>query len=111
VNRRNNTSENNLTNIIERSPWRSLFVVCAFGCTISTFLWQLYFNAKIDNLKDRYEDKIEALKDSYEQKVEIAVIKTKQEEREKGNLNVDENSKLGKLLKETIKKIDKKDEK
>lgn len=111
VRRANTSNPNNLSNIIDKSPWGTLATVFIFGFGLSTGFWQLHFNSKIDNLEHRQEDKLEMIKDSYEQKIEIAVIKARQEEREKGSLSIDENSKLGALLTETMNNIKKKNEK
>lgn len=99
--------KNFISNYLESSPEIAIGSVFVFGCVSATTFWLFYFNSKIENINERYEDKIINLSSAYEQRIDIEVIKARQEERDRGSLTIDENSKLGVLLKSTINKIKK----
>ncbi len=99
-------NSNHLSRFLERSPFITLGTALLFGFTTSSSFWIWHYTDKIDYIEQTNKDRIDNLKTLYDTRIEIAVIKARQEVRPKGNLTIDENSKLGILLNKTINTIE-----
>lgn len=92
----------NFQEVFEEHPIKSCIGCFLIGVTLTYTLLSLFYENKIQNITDRYEDKIEFLKKAHEQDLEIREIKLAKEEGTKYYLNIESNSKLGKDLSKLI---------
>lgn len=92
----------NFQEVFEEHPIKSCIGCFLIGVTVSYTLICLFYENKIQNITDRYEDKIEFLKKTHEQDLEIREIKLSKEEGTKYFLNIESDSKLGRDLSKLI---------
>lgn len=89
--------------IFEEHPIKSCIGCFFFGITSTFFIMTFWYDNKIENITNRYEDKIESLKKSHEQDLLINEIKLQKEEGTKYYLNIDPNSKMANEISSLIK--------
>lgn len=106
-------SINKFKKILENHPMFTLIGVFATGVVLAYTILMIYYNDRINDIKDSADEKVRQQIKECESNLRIKVIEIQAEERERYYLKIEENSINGKLLEKTLDLIEKnkKDEK
>ncbi|AXB58445.1 hypothetical protein [Flavobacterium fluviale] len=92
----------NFQEIFEEHPIKACLGCFITGVGITYTILVFFYDNKIQNIKDRYDDKIEFLEKTHAQDLEIKEIKLTKEEGTKYYLNIEPNSKLARDVENLI---------